>query len=263
MTGLPIRYFVVTEAAARHHVVVAHEHHPEWLRIVATFPGKDRADSYAEIEEMMLDEHHTARPDEIAPPPRLHEPSSNIRPAFLLSKSETVVRERETTTRSAALQIPAQPVLTTLADEIVAVLPGLLDQFPKGPTVKAIAGHLSVEEHHVRQAVRRLDREKRAVFTRRKDSSAHHLLPVGHTPVPEELTATQRDVMRVLVSGAGQDGSIRISRNDLARRANCPIGTLAAVLYALESKGRLEFLEKGDALSPSTYRVRPVEGDAA
>ncbi len=67
--------------------------------------------------------------------------------------------------------------MLTVADEILQDLPGLIRDYPDGPSLKIIAAHMGLELAHVRAAARTLNSEARADLMRRMDSREQFLVP--------------------------------------------------------------------------------------
>lgn len=231
-------YAVLTEHETAHHVVVRHPGSP-WLRCIATFVSRGRAEGYCKFEQECGSDGHedddvnelppgvVALPNPIAARPHAHTPGSAL-------------------TAGAA---------KTLADEILAALPAMMEKHPKGPTVKAIAVQVDADEFHVRQACRQLSKDRRAVLARRPDSSAYHLVPIDHLAIPPELTPTQNAVFEALKATADVDGFSEASRRDLCDAAAVSKGNIEAVIGALRTKGYVEEIEKGSGSRPSIFRL--------
>lgn len=72
-------YFAV-KIADEWRVLFRHEERPEWYRLIAIFASRDRAESYAEIEnDLRADTPQMTPDDETEPPPELDAPESRIK----------------------------------------------------------------------------------------------------------------------------------------------------------------------------------------
>jgi hypothetical protein len=103
-------------------VFVVHEDAPEWYRLIGTFASKERADQYAEIENMFLedfDETETwskMQRAEIASPPALSSPPSAVVPGNFVRRETIehthVERREEITVQANGIKYlePIQPV---------------------------------------------------------------------------------------------------------------------------------------------------------
>jgi len=253
----PIRYVVLTEAADRHHVAIARSAPATgWVQIVGTFDKLDRAERYAEVENDCYDGQPWG--DEAETPPKRDEV-----PTGLSKVVEMVERRSETRSVTYTASTGGVRPISALCDEVMEELPLLLEQNPKGPTAKAFAQRLQVEEQFVRKALRQIERDGRAALVTRKDSPAHHLVPVGYEGPPEALTPTQEMVLSVLRENADDQGYVRMSRKLIGDKAIVSAGTIGAVLDALVGKGRIVQLERGDASVATLYQIVNVSETAA
>ncbi|MBS4016790.1 MAG: hypothetical protein KGZ68_01015 [Dechloromonas sp.] len=133
---------------------------------------------------------------------------------------------------------------TTLADEIMNLLPKMLEQYPKGPTMKQVASWMDADPINVRQAFTKIASDGRAVTKRRGDTHALHLTPLGYESPPEDLTAPQAQVLRAL-DEAEQDGvSPYITYSGLATSAGVSQGGIRAIVSALAAKKAIKIVEQ-------------------
>jgi hypothetical protein len=144
---------------------------------------------------------------------------------------------------------------STLADQILEILPSTLVTYPKGPGSRQIAELLDAAEHDVRRAMKKLDQEMRAVMMRRHDSSCWHLIPNDYTPPFEELTGAQSRVLRVLRDQSDERGETTLSTRDICLVADVSKGSVSQVIFALEKKCYVECVSKGVGTASSVYRV--------
>ena len=243
-----IKFIVLTEHHALHHVLVRRDE-SAWLQLVASFPSRTRADTFSDIENDMA-EDGLAAAEEIDVPPSIPEPRIAIERVVEETRERRVTREI-----SHGHSDGRDSVVTTAADEILSALPGLLLEFPKGPTARVLATRLSIEDHRVRQAVRSLDKDGRALMMRRKDSSSWHLIPPGYDPPIEDLTPTQTNVLTVIVRASDAEGVASLTLGAIADAACIGKGVVVSVLDALENKGRLVVLSRGKGTVPNKYQV--------
>lgn len=68
----------------------------------------------------------------------------------------------------------------SLAQEIVAALPAMMEAHPKGPRVKEIAPFVAAPEANVRRAIETIKAEALAIVVRYPGSKARHVVPLGH-----------------------------------------------------------------------------------
>lgn len=81
MMSHPRTYHVIAiDGVAGFHVVCRPTAHPDWLRILATFTGRDRAESYCECEQDIDDDTESTWADTREPPPPIPAPSDPLRP---------------------------------------------------------------------------------------------------------------------------------------------------------------------------------------
>lgn len=66
--------------------------------------------------------------------------------------------------------------MITLADEMLAALPGLLGQYPDGPSLRVIASKIGADIASVRRAAKQLNTDARADLMRRPDSREQFLV---------------------------------------------------------------------------------------
>lgn len=257
-----IKFIVLSEDESTHHVAIRRDD-SHWLQITATFPNKTRAESYACVENDMIEDdyaglHGTDAADEN--PPNLPEPPPG---------TERIIehrRERSVTVSESVFKHSASPSMVQeraeqikgVAGEVLAVLPALIKEFPKGPTAKIISSRIAIEENYVRRAIRVLEDQGGCELMKRKDSPAWHVIPVGYTPPIEDLTAAQSAVLGVLKNHVGKDQVATLSFRQLCDSACISKGNIVAVLDALEYKKRIECVRRGGGTEMNQYRILPT-----
>lgn len=252
MTDAPARtrYIVLSEKKDAHLVAIRHDGW-QWLRVVGVFASKDRAESYADVENMMFDDGTEDYPapyqdDLKARPPALEDPGSRLGLARARLESGRGPSQAHSDDRG---------LVVTLADEIVAALPKMVEKHPWGPTAKEISEWVGAADYYVRQAMNGLHNSNRATLMRRGDSRAYHLVPIGYLAPPEMLTSKQNDVLTVIVKAADPKGIARLSLRDMSAAAGTSQGGILAVVDALIRKGRVAEIERGVGTRTSVYRV--------
>ncbi len=184
-----LRYVVLTELAKRLHYVVVHRPDTNWLQIVAKFTAKDRADSYADIENLIIDEDD----DDFTVPyddgtevaPTLPEPEAGLSrfivaslqppvPAEVVrdlpSSSEIVEQEEPETVE------PEEPKLC-LADRIEAALPVLFKEYSDGPNISDLCKVFNTKGNEIRETVNDFAARNILTIKKRPGSGVLYVVP--------------------------------------------------------------------------------------
>lgn len=144
---------------------------------------------------------------------------------------------------------------TGLKQDILNMLPSLIEQHPKGPMIKQIAAAISANEFDVRPALRQLSKESQIIYYRRKDSPAYHVLLPGQKPPPEELSMNQHKVMETIIKAADGRAECKISNREICEASNCSKGSIVNVLDALILRDYLRKVSTGSGSASTVFEI--------
>lgn len=157
-----------------------------------------------------------------------------------------------------------------LADRILADMPALMKDHPRGPIRADIADRYGVKPARVQDAVLHLFAKKR-IRLERFDGTEQHIVPPDFELVPIATASTkpaastpatlsvseanERRVMEALVNLSNADGVVEISQAQLAARAGAPNGSMPFLIGSLVNAKRIAVMRPGKTSAPAVYRV--------
>src|SRR6185437_14805336 len=140
--------------------------------------------------------------------------------------------------------------LPTLADEVLAALPLLMECHPDGPSLKVIAATLGAGSVFVRDACHKLNQEGRADLLQRLGSREQFLVPLRHRCPGRPLCAICGKIFDRGLYGDGRHQSVR---------RTCSRKCWGSLAFRTNREQRVASLRKA-ATSPAS-RARTTEGN--
>lgn len=249
------KYMVLTEeGSAVHLVAIKSLAETPWVKIVAAFENLERAKSYAEVENILLEDNDFPASGKLEDPPEAGEHGSRLGTVMA-----GLSRPRDVRPSPSLLGLAKPP--RALAQEIAEALPDLMDLLPLGATCRQLAEWSGAEEPQVRQAMRQIERMGLGRLVRRRDSSSIHLCPPDYVSPPEALTDRQARLLRAIQTAQNGE-TAEISIVTMARLANIAKGSVVQILDALIRKGRVEQVRARRPGATSSYIVKnPLSAD--
>lgn len=251
-----VTYVVLTERPNCHYVAVRrNDETAAWLQIIAVFRSRGRAENYAEVENMFIDEGMATKDDLGVVEPQYAEPETGIGRIAVKADGGSAP-QAGVAKPNLSISSPAHlSRLKSLADEILEVLPELLTNFDKGPTAQNISAHLNATEYDVRRAMKELHSSGRALLMRRSETHGYHLVPNDYSPPLEPLTEPQKVILGVMLRAAGADGMAALTNRQIADASGIAVPTVSTSVSSLARKRRIVEVTRGFGTSPSTYQI--------
>lgn len=266
-------YVVLTESGKGHWVCVRRAAEPGWLQVVAGFMDRDRAESYAEVENLMLDDDPTdPRKDGVTEAPKLELPPGNVErfrawfsgeggnsddaalpaPADDEQDDEAVPEQEDAGPPAESDDEPgdeeAPGQAGAIPDLILRLLPDFMEKHEGGPNIKQVAAVTRLPEADVREAFNELRAGKRATVWQPHSGAPLQVAPLGfEAPTKPELSENQVAVLDYLAElPPGEGGTIEPpSYAKISDATGVPTGSLGAAISDLERKGKIEVVRRG------------------
>lgn len=286
------RYYVMQRAGSNsdpYLILVGLGANPEWYRNIGTFRSLSRAMAYAEIEndapygpeeERELNEE----------PPSFPEPESKVTPENFRGpdvEQEIVITEpviqsvtsygddgpqnfpyegiAEKVVASVmpfvhnepqSVVMPAETFETVrpLHERLAEWLPEAMNEFPKGPTMRAIAAKFDVDLKYAREAIAHLDKLPEFTTDKRDDTGSVHIRPAESQFIREDLTPLQEELLGAIISSCDSDGVCRKTPTQLGAMIGRPHAQIVQMAAALKKKNYIN-----GNINPADFWLQPNE----
>jgi DNA-binding MarR family transcriptional regulator len=288
-------YVVLSESDVKHLVCVCRRETPDWLQVIASFVDLDRAEQYANIENDMAHDDEP-RADVAAETPAIEAPPDQLRrlvrgtitePVRIQAREEphAVVEaqdeppqlapgpepEPEPEAKAAPEPELEKPPAEGAAPEsepdhvkagaipefILRFLPGWMEKYPGGPTIKQVVDECKLSEPDVRAAFNEIRRREMAVVYQEKGGEPLRVAPLGFDPPPRpDLSQNQKAVLNYLGSLPSDGDTVAPpSMREMHEHTGVPQGSLGGAISDLERKGKIKTVKRGDQFNPPRYKV--------
>mgnify|MGYP000988838085 CR=1 FL=1 len=139
---------------------------------------------------------------------------------------------------------------------VEAVLPELIQKFPRGIKVDFLASYFGVRPAQITYVAGRLHYEGRARYLQPMDRGYRVLAPRGYELPTPELTEKQRQVYELLIEHSDSDGIVRgLSRKQMGKVLKTGDGNVTQRLETLERKGFIQKVHPGDSMTQSIFQI--------
>lgn len=253
-----VRYVVMAElpGGPPYAVCIRRSDNPDWMQVVAQFSNLDRAEQYADIENIMRqDDPNDPRKDEALAIPSTRLPDSML--GHLLQSMQ----------RGAPVQFERVRLSGTISGgngrgEAMRIEAAPEPEEPLEEAQDADEPEDVLDEQPAANS-READEEEEdddPPIERRSVTRVPGLLP-AKTQKRKALSPQEQKVFDALCRNAS-NGIAQISTSRISSESGVPQGSMGAMLYGLELKGRIVFLERGGPQAASKYRVLMEEAIA-
>ena len=221
-------YIVLTETETAHYVVLSRDG-SDWLQRVALFRNRERAVSYADVENMLLEDRDTAviYDDMKGPVPQIEPPQSSLTRLVVGKIEPPQISDDEKARRAKALADaqkrvdeeaepagrepeesepepepepatpepePEEPTETNkpprdLTEEIANALPVLSQKYPNGIDVSSLVQHFQAPLEDIRGAVVRLVEQDVVYLKKRPKTGEPYIGPMQFEQIKEPADA--------------------------------------------------------------------------
>lgn len=225
------------------HVVFRPDSDPEWFRIIATFYTYERAYSYCDIERVSVWNDEKWGPDSHTG----EEEVAGLRTPPIADD----IPEGWMATRDGCSEL----VRSIMEDADVAVQPHPDEDFSDHPN----------EDEAPKDYHQRVQEEAIAAICRAADTPEPERTSASDpmSQAISELSDNQWSVLKFFQGHADAERQVRASIKDVAEEAGIAKGSTTFLIEALERKGFLTIVERGDSKSATMYRVNNAEEKAA
>lgn len=209
---------------------------------VARFQDQDRAESYADMENMTLGDFKESFSEDVMAIPDL---------------SRAPIK-------ATAIQRPTKQIpdidrdLSDFEKEVITDLPGLMKDYPYGMTVADIQEYYGVNCSRATSVIKTLDARGSAKKVHWPDEgdATNRLIPLDYVRPPMRTTEQQVSVLAAMKKLANAEGLCGVSPTAIGREAKVNPPSIEGILYRLEQMGFLEpvSLKPGNVF-PASYRV--------
>jgi hypothetical protein len=142
-----------------------------------------------------------------------------------------------------------------LADRILADMPALMKDHPRGPIRADLADRYRVPPARVNEAVISLFARKK-VRLERFDGTEQHIVPPDFEMAPTVSVSTkQKADALALIQSTAKDGLSTLSLAEIAAQAGIPRGSINYVVGRLVNDGALVLVKPGHSNASPIYRV--------